>query len=161
MKDTGFWPEKLSAHRELTPYMYRRKNGELKEGQPMFNAKEHEIESAGSGLFTTPRDYAMFLSGLMAGKVVKKETLELMLTPQLDEAQERMVNLIADMVKEQFAPEWPGKPKLNHGIGGVISLEDIPGKRNKGSLAWSGAANSRWVSVFCFQPTELANCYWI
>jgi len=69
--------------------------------------------------------------------------------------------LIADMVKEQFAPEWPGKPKLNHGIGGVISLEDIPGKRNKGSLAWSGAANSRWVSVFCFQPTELANCYWI
>ncbi|PKS13059.1 hypothetical protein jhhlp_000400 [Lomentospora prolificans] len=146
MKDSGFWPYKMPqiTDDQRAAYLYRQEDGQLKAGPPEFNEKEHEIESAGAGIFTTPRDYAVFLSGLIAGKVVKQETLELILTPQINETQEYVLNLIAKMVKEAFAPEWPGEPKLTHGIGGVISIEDIPGKRHKGSLAWSGAANSRW-----------------
>src|SRR5690606_24269846 len=106
-------------------------------------------------------DFALFLSGLMAGKVVNQRTLELMLTPQLNEAQEYILNFIAyEIARGSFVPEFPDKLKLTHGIGGVINAEDSPGKRNKGSLTWSGATNSRWVSIYpdlliCeFYPSE-------
>lgn len=33
---------------------------------------------------------------------------------------------------------------LSHGIGGLVVLEDLPGKRRAGSMDWSGVTNPRW-----------------
>ncbi|RSL83048.1 hypothetical protein CEP52_016819 [Fusarium oligoseptatum] len=123
IKDTGFWPEKLPQ-----------------------TADQHILESAGAGLYSTAQDYATFFQGLLQGKLVKEETLQEMFSPQLNEAQAGILEMIAYNIggQDAFSPEYPKGTKLNHGIGGVINVEDVPGKRRKGSLMWSGMCNSRW-----------------
>ncbi|KAK8062478.1 esterase [Apiospora hydei] len=37
-----------------------------------------------------------------------------------------------------------GSVRLDHGLGGVINLDDLPGKRRAGSMTWSGMSNGRW-----------------
>ena len=72
-----------------------------------------------------------------------------MFRAQLNEVQAGMLELISyNMgIQDAFAPEFPKGLKLNHGIGGVLNMEDVPGKRRKGSLMWSGMCNSRWVCI--------------
>ncbi|KKY30772.1 putative beta-lactamase transpeptidase-like protein [Diaporthe ampelina] len=45
---------------------------------------------------------------------------------------------------EGFAPEYPVGMPSNFAFGGMLNLEDIPGKRKAGSMMWSGVANSHW-----------------
>lgn len=149
MKDTGFWPEKLPQTRTRTlASAHRDDSGRLIPGE--LPIKEvHEIESGGSGVFSTARDYAIFMNALMKGKLIKQETLAHMFAPQLDEKQAKMLEATAydEKMQSPLLPEFPKGIKLNHGLGGVLNLEDAPGKRRKGSMCWSGMANSHWVSI--------------
>ncbi len=43
-------------------------------------------------------------------------------------------------------PEFPPGMRFDHGLAGIINLDDSPEKRRKGSLRWGGAVNSVWVS---------------
>ncbi|CAG9936884.1 unnamed protein product [Clonostachys rosea f. rosea IK726] len=56
-----------------------------------------------------------------------------------------------DWSKEGFTVPFKFTPgegwwglEINHGLAGLVNLEDIPGKRAKGSMTWSGFCNSRW-----------------
>jgi CubicO group peptidase (beta-lactamase class C family) len=147
MKDSTWWPEKLPHVANRTAQMmYRQEDGTLQAGPPPFPVK-HPIESGGSGMFTTPRDYATFMQGFLAGKLLKKETMDLMFTSQLDGPQEEMLNEVATEFHDGFKPEFPRELRIGHGIGGIISKEGCTGKRSKGSMSWSGYANSRWVGT--------------
>lgn len=148
INDTGFWPEKLpQTKNRAAVYSYRK--GDALEPGPKPVPDEHEVESGGSGLFTTAKDYALFLKGLLQGRLVKEATLKQMFTPQLNETQTNMLeNICYNMgVQDGFAPEFPKGLKINHGLGGVINVEDSPNKRRKGSMMWSGLCNSHWVST--------------
>lgn len=148
INDTGFWPEKLPQVKNRTVAWVYRKNGALEPG-PAPVPEKHEVESGGAGLFTTAKDYALFLRGLLQGKLVREETLKQMFTPQLSEPQIAMLENICYNMGGQdgFAPEFPKGLKLSFGLGGVINTEDSPNKRRKGSMMWSGLCNSRWVST--------------
>ncbi|RSL43915.1 hypothetical protein CEP51_016299 [Fusarium floridanum] len=145
IKDTGFWPEKLPQTADRTAVCTYREGKTLKPG-PLPPPKEHILESAGAGLYSTAQDYATFFQGLLQGKLVKEETLQEMFSPQLNETQAGILEMIAYNIggQDAFSPEYPKGAKLNHGIGGVLNVEDVPGKRRKGSLMWSGMCNSRW-----------------
>ncbi|KAK4152316.1 hypothetical protein C8A00DRAFT_16356, partial [Chaetomidium leptoderma] len=43
-------------------------------------------------------------------------------------------------------PELPENSPVDHGVGGVLNMADVEGKRRKGSLMWAGMCNSRWAS---------------
>ncbi|KPM45688.1 hypothetical protein AK830_g782 [Neonectria ditissima] len=145
MNDTGFWPEKLPQTADRTVACTYREGDKLKPGA-LPPPKEHEMESGGAGIFSTAHDYGIFFRGFLQGKLVEVETIRTMFTPQLNEAQTAMLEAICynPEIQDGFAPEFPRGLKLNHGIGGVINVEDVPGKRRKGSLMWSGMCNSRW-----------------
>lgn len=147
IKNTGFWPKKLQID-GLAAYPHR-DGSSLKPG-PDPTPEEHEIECGGAGLYSTAHDYVLFLRGFLQGKLLKEETMEQLFTPQLNEAQKNMLETISyhTGIKDAFAPEFPTDLKLNHGLGGVMNMEDVPGKRRKGSLTWSGMCNTRWVSDF-------------
>jgi CubicO group peptidase (beta-lactamase class C family) len=149
MDSTTFWPERIpGAAERAVAYTYR-KDGHALEPGPVPVPEKHEIESGGAGLFTTPRDYATFLQALLRGSLLKDDTLTEMLRPQLTDAQAAMLRAITyDMgIQQAFAPEFPKGLPLSHGIGGVVNLEDVPGKRRRGSMMWSGMCNGRWVST--------------
>lgn len=146
MSDTGFWPEKLPHVADRTADFSFREGEDLKEG-PSPIPKERPIESAGAGLFSTASDYAKVLQAVLRDELLDGSTMNQMFSPQLNEPQKAMLTYIAYNFHDMFAPEFPAGLEVNWGFGGLINMADVPGKRRKGSLTWSGMCNSRWVSL--------------
>lgn len=149
MRDTTFRPKLLADHTERAArtarFAFRSSDGSLEAG-PSPLPKDHPLESGGAGLFSTARDYAKLLQGLMQGKLLGKEGMEILFKPQLNEAlQKDLMDKVASM-PDGYAPEYPRGMPANFAFGGMLNLEDIPGKRKAGSMMWSGMANSHWVS---------------
>ncbi|GAO19070.1 hypothetical protein UVI_02063080 [Ustilaginoidea virens] len=146
LADTGFWPER---HPQTAPRtaqnVERTRSGRLRPAA-WPTPHEHEMESGGAGLFTTASDYAALLRGFLRGSLVSDDTVRAMLAPQLDEAQaERMRDVATHpRVRNTFVPEFADGQDINHGLGGMLNVGDVPGKRRGGSMAWSGILNSRW-----------------
>ena len=170
MKRTGFWPERIlgsdgneegdrllefafGAEDGITgaqPYP----DGELRPGTSILR-KEHEMESGGAGLFTTPHDYGLFLSGLLRCSssssnqeqpLLKPQTLAQLLTPQLTPTQRAELTSTVLGYHVGYGPEMPldGSVRLDYGLGSLMNLDDLPGKRRAGSMTWSGMGNGRW-----------------
>ncbi|KAI0420840.1 beta-lactamase/transpeptidase-like protein [Xylaria grammica] len=147
MASTTFHPESTAAQRRLA-FAYSETDDAggvtLKPGPSPLPAKT-EFEAGGSGLFSTPGDYARLLHGVLAHKILEPETTDLLFAPQLDGTQRGILMAIAAYAREGgFAPELPPDSPLDHGLAGVLNTADVPGKRRAGSLMWSGATNGRW-----------------
>ena len=90
--------------------------------------------SLGSGLYMTAADHAKVLRSLLQssageGGLLKKETVDEMFRPQLKESQRAVLQAVTDAHHDSMVPELSKGMPLDHGIGGVINLEDEPGKR--------------------------------
>lgn len=153
IEDTTFRRESLprTEGRRVQCSYYNASTGELTTGPHPVPANP-PVDSGGAGLYTTAADYGKVLQGLLrasaSGGLLKKETVDEMFRPQLSEIQNQMLKSVTDMFHDGMVPDFPYRLPVQHGIGGIINLEDVPGKRCKGSMMWSGMANSRWVSAF-------------
>lgn len=109
-----------------------------------------EDDLGGIGLFSTPMDLIKLLTALLqdGGPLLSKEGVELLFRPQLN-----------DMTRKAM-PERLGKQKrrilgirtvddttqADHCLAGTITLKDIPNRRPRGTVNWSGLPNLHWVS---------------
>ncbi|OHE94974.1 beta-lactamase [Colletotrichum orchidophilum] len=146
MRDTGFWPEKLPHVAERTA-AFQIRGGDGSSLAPGANPRTESpdaIDSGGAGLWTTAQDYSVFLRALLNNQLVKKETADEMFRPQLDVRQARYFEKLSAEWGGALAVEFPLDMELNHGLVGCINMRDVPGKRKKGSLQWSGMCNSHW-----------------
>ncbi|RYP89707.1 hypothetical protein DL770_004174 [Monosporascus sp. CRB-9-2] len=145
MASTTFWPRSIGdfEQRALAFQVRDANNGTLKPGDPPI-PEDHPMEAGGSGLFSTPADYAKLLQGLLAHRLLRPSTTDLLFAPQLNPAQQGILMAIADYYRDAFAPEIPRAAALDHGLGGLLSMQDVEGKRRRGSLMWSGMTNGRW-----------------
>lgn len=116
---------------------------------------EPPVESAGAGLWTTARDHArmlrelLFISeGRQEGGILKKETVDEMFRPQLNDMQQRSLQDTVNRRHSTMMPEFPPGTIVQHGIGGLLNVEDIEGKRRAGSMQWMGMVNCHWVGCF-------------
>lgn len=148
MRDSTLRPKLLADQAERAArtarFSFRAPDGTLEPGPSPFPS-DHPLESGGAGLSSTARDYAKLLQGVMQGKLLGREGMEILFRPQLSEAlQKDLMDKVARM-PEGYAPEYPIGMPANFAFGGMLNLEDIPGKRKAGSMMWSGMANSHWV----------------
>ena len=99
--------------------------------------------SGGSGLYSTANDYSRFLSTLLQGNLLTTEMVNELFSPQLSDT--TVLSAIFDSpFHDALCPEYPVNLPVNYSLGGALNLEDIPGKRKKGSLMWSGMSNTHW-----------------
>ncbi|KAK2001714.1 beta-lactamase [Colletotrichum falcatum] len=145
MRDTGFWPDELPHVADRTAEWQCRGDdaSSLAPGPSPRNPAPDAVDSGGAGLWTTAKDYGIFLRALLGGELVGKETLDAMFAPQLDGRQAAMLKEIADL-HGSLAVEFAPGMELNHSLVGCLNMRDAPGKRRKGSLQWSGMCNSHW-----------------
>lgn len=149
LKNTAFSPANIQAGTIMT----RQEDGKLRAG-PLPVPTHPEVHSGGCGLYTSATDHAAILSMLLrAGspaedggvRLLKKETVDEMFRPQLTPEQRQ--GFIAAMNDSSYIP-WvpPGYPveRLDHGITGIINLDDVPAMRRKGSMGWLGLNNGHW-----------------
>ncbi|ROW00526.1 hypothetical protein VSDG_03219 [Cytospora chrysosperma] len=153
MGDTGFRRDLLPHVRDRTvPTSHRDADtGELTSGDEPFSSPANpRIHSGGAGLHTTAVDHAKLLQALLRslagsdGALLKKETVEEMFQPQLTDVQKQWLKFVTDLFHDGFVPDFEKGMPVDHGISGVINLEDEPGKRRKGSMMWAGMYNGHW-----------------
>lgn len=153
MNDTTFRPGSLSQVQQdrLISTAYR----DAKTG--ILTSSEHpssrivSVDSGGAGLYTCAMDFAKLLQSLLkssAGEdaVLKQSSIDEMFKPQLTDIQHHQLKFITDLFHDGMVPDFKVGMPLDHGIGGVINLEDSSGKRKKGSMMWGGVTNGHWVS---------------
>lgn len=107
---------------------------------------EYTFYSGGSGLHSTTSDYSKFLTAMLRGELLDAETQKLVFSPSLTNTErEALQQAFAGDMWDFFVPEiYPKNAPVDHGLSGIINLEDSPGRRRKGSMMWSGASNGRW-----------------
>ncbi len=169
MQDTTFRPETIS-HRtkaRTVPCSFRDADtGRLSNG-PLPIPSDPPIESGGAGLWSTAADHAKVLQALLrastdcgAETLLGKESVNEMFRPQLTDVQLRMLQAINEPPRSALVLELPPETPLDHGIGGIINMEDVPGKRRRGSMMWLGMCNGHWVrsfpSLFSLSPLPIA-----
>ncbi len=145
MTDTGFvlrpdWENRLAVVHS------RGEGGTLTPIQSARPAENPEFYPGGGGLFSTARDYLIFLQALMHGgtfngsRILRPETVALM-------GQNHIGDLnVLPMLSYKPAMSndvelFPGMDK-KWGLTFLINTQDVPGRRSAGSLAWAGINNT-------------------
>jgi CubicO group peptidase (beta-lactamase class C family) len=119
-------------------------------GIPYPTATEHELESGGAGLYSTLDDYSKFLTAVLREdeRILDKDMREVLFTPQLNDVQRESLQKTLGETHDTYALDLPRGMKMDFSFGGMVNLEDVPGRRKKGAVMWSGMAGSQWVSLF-------------
>lgn len=153
MSDTTFWPASIPDYESRKAAMAFRPFAEGGDQPPLQDIPypvpdEHEVESGGAGLYSTLEDYSKFVAAIMRGdeRILGPEARELLFTPQLNDQQRTAMKDVVGSAWDMFACEYPEGTEMDFGFGGMINMEDIPGRRRKGSVMWSGLAHGHWVS---------------
>jgi CubicO group peptidase (beta-lactamase class C family) len=148
MTDSGYVPSAEQKGR-LVELHAREKDGRL-HPQPRVLPAEREFIPGGGALLSTAGDYLAFARTLLNGgragddRILSPASIELlarnrtgdMPVSKLNPAMPRMSN------KVEFLP---GVPKC-WGLGFMVNLQDLPGGRKAGSLAWAGLGNTYfWI----------------
>ncbi|KAB2578939.1 Acyltransferase mlcH [Lasiodiplodia theobromae] len=101
----------------------------------------------GSGLYTTVGDYLKVLEDLMQEqpKTLKKETVDLMFTPQLSDESRKSLRASMELMGVMIGGMVPENVRLDHGLGGLLVVDDNPNTGMKGgTMTWAGHGNLLW-----------------
>lgn len=104
-----------------------------------------EMDCGGNGLFSTPQDYITLLSAILTHSLLNEDSTRKLFMPQLSQANQKvMMDFLDTDIRDKYCPEFPRGLSLNYGLGGMLNMQDVPGKRRKGSMMWMGYSNSHW-----------------
>jgi CubicO group peptidase (beta-lactamase class C family) len=126
-----------------------RSNGVLKHMDRFFADPAVEA-SGGAGLYSSGPDFVAVLADLLQDNPVllRKDTVDLMFTPQLADDSLASQNLHQDASSHQhFLGGSSRDLKINFGLGGLLLVEDVKNDRlekPKGTMTWGGATNLTW-----------------
>ncbi len=116
----GFEPLYYAENQKVVPFTF----------EEVRWANHKTYESGGGGLKSTVEDYSKFLQGLLNGKLLKEETLDLM-------TQDYVSNF---SVKNSYTCVQGSD--YGYGLGVRVRKVDSPSGISKGEFGWDGAAGS-------------------
>lgn len=149
IKDTTFRSKEVSEELETRKVRLSFRSGEdgtLSVGEVPVRLDGFEHESGGAGIWTTAEEYARVLMAVLngGGEVLSREMVDEMFRPQLNE--EQVASFKKQAAPGPMMPDYEGVEDHDQsfGLGGALNLKNLPGRRKKGSLMWSGMCNSHW-----------------
>lgn len=103
-------------------------------------------ELGGVGIYSTASDYLKIMRSILAndGRLLQPETVEEMFRPQLTSDSAKA---LCDLVATKETSTGFGVPQgvsVDHGLAGMLVLEDIETGRKGGSMSWGGYPNLKW-----------------
>lgn len=149
MSSTTFRPQDHAAIRDhMCPTFKREGDDELRVSTG--HRYPSVYDGGGGGMFSTPTEYTKLLMAVLKRDPVllNNDSFEKMFSPQIDDTQylEKYLSRLLPNFKAMNLGGLPATTKVSWSFGGLLSLEDVEGKRRKGSLSWSGLPNLYWVS---------------
>lgn len=108
-------------------------------------------EVIGHGLWGTLDDFVKFLQALLdgGGPILSQKSVDLLFLPEIFNAQS-LEHAIQEDYKHLFGAYIPRGARIDHSIGGLLNLNDLPGRRRGGTLQVTGMPNTIWVSNLPF-----------
>lgn len=105
-------------------------------------------DSGGAGMFSTAPDYLKVLKSVLHndGKLLKPASVDMLFAPQLSSTEAISTTMATEGPYPYYAAMAANTPigiEWQHGLGGRVSLQDVPRFR-KGFLSWGGAPCIRW-----------------
>lgn len=104
----------------------------------------------GIGLFSTPSDFMKLLSALLQGgsPLLSATSVETLFRPQLgDGSRSSMPKGLGYQMRQILGIKGvDDTDQADHCLAGTITLKDIPDRRPKDTVSWSGLPNLHWVS---------------
>jgi len=120
-------------------------------GQPL------QDDLGGIGLWSTPMDFTKFLAALLKGgqPLLTETSVDVLFKPQLGNASRTaMPKLLGGQMRRILGiKSVDDSEQADHCLAGTITLKDIPGRRRRGTVSWSGLPNLHWVRSIPCQRT--------
>ncbi|KAH7346744.1 beta-lactamase/transpeptidase-like protein [Rhexocercosporidium sp. MPI-PUGE-AT-0058] len=117
-------------------------------------------DSGGAGAFGSIVDYQKILHSITAGdgKLLSKKMNDELFRPQLgDGSQKRLMALCTfKEINDIDGATLPIGTQLNYALGGALCMEDMEGRRRKGTMYWAGLPNLYW---FADRETGISGIY--
>ena len=144
-----FFPDKNPALKDKVPALTTRgPDGKLAlHTEPFINTGSTDC-FGGHGSYGTMSDYIKVQRSLLAndGKLLQPATVDMMFTPQLSpESKDGLAAFRRSPYGAMAVGEQDPAIEADWGLGGLIFLQDDPGRRQKGTLNWGGMANCFWI----------------
>ncbi|PTB34701.1 uncharacterized protein TrAFT101_010772 [Trichoderma asperellum] len=101
----------------------------------------------GHGLFMTGLDFTKILHSLLAndGKLLTTATVDEMFQDHLSpDARADLHSTLSGPLGPFFKADPDVETKMGHGLGGLLTMEDIQSGYGKGTLCWGGAMSLLW-----------------
>ncbi|KAF2008714.1 beta-lactamase class C and other penicillin binding protein [Aaosphaeria arxii CBS 175.79] len=157
-KNTTFFPNREGLEKEDLHETGIRAEGEgtqgLKPGDCLWRLNSRDA-LGGAGLFSTPNDYKKLLSALISegGPLLSKASVDEMFRPQIGPESTlgaraflkgtNLDNTQSNLYTDRY-DEWENFQEIGHCLCGIVTTEDVFGRRKKGSINWSGLPNLIW-----------------
>ncbi|KAJ6782031.1 hypothetical protein PWT90_06094 [Aphanocladium album] len=109
--------------------------------------KANKGDFGGLGLFMAAVDFVKVLQSLLSNdeKLLKKDTVEKMFKDHLKDSGSKDLNeALAGQLGIFFSPDIATEVKTGHGLGGLLTLEDIEDGYGAGTLNWPGTMPLLW-----------------
>lgn len=151
MGDTGYVPT-AGIRERLSGVHVRKADGAIQTQQfePPIDP-DPAIFNGGGGMFSTARDYVRFMDMILndgatadGAQFLAPATVRMMAANQIGATRVRPMTPALPKLSNAFN-FFPETPK-GWGLSFMINLEDVPGRRKAGSLAWAGLRNTYfWI----------------
>ncbi|RFU34181.1 hypothetical protein B7463_g2157, partial [Scytalidium lignicola] len=148
MKEATFRPlQRKDLLDRICPTLERQNDGAVKVEEPQsYPIIEPIDDTGGGGLYTTAVDYIKVLESLLRddGKLLDSASLEELFKPQLPDNEELQTKLNRTGPGNVLNNFGEKQVKLNHGLGGLVLVDGVPGHAGKGMLCWDGLPACFW-----------------
>jgi methyl acetate hydrolase len=144
MTDTAFSMTTSMLQRRAGMHQ-REEDGSLTAVEGSLLPEEPEVHMGGHGLFSTVKDYCLFIRAWLNdgqgdhGRILKPETIRLAEKNGLDNLKIKALPCVIPSISHT-AEFFPGMPK-SWALSFMVNEQDAPTGRPAGSLAWAGLAN--------------------
>jgi methyl acetate hydrolase len=144
MTDTAFSMTASMFQRRAGMHQ-RAEDGSLSAVEGSILPEEPEVHMGGHGLFSTVKDYCLFIRAWLNdgqgdhGRILKPETIRFAEQNGLDNLKIKALPCVIPSISHT-AEFFPGMPK-SWALSFMINDQDAPTGRPAGSLAWAGLAN--------------------
>lgn len=104
------------------------------------------VEGGGGSLYSSTADYLKLLTAILRndGVLLKEETMREIFEPQIDPAiLQHALNVVDPAMRKVMG--IPEDRAVSWALGGLVSLEDVPGGQRKGTISWAGMPSCFWV----------------
>lgn len=107
-----------------------------------------EDQYGGGGLYSTAPDYLRLLQSICFddGKILQTQSVETLFKPQLSQvAHDKLNRSLQDPgMRRSLGGGTPVGIEVDASLGGLVAMQDVPGRRRKGSMSWGGLPNIKW-----------------